>query len=108
MLGEAPYLTEHPGVCLPDHLDDPEACAVDRSVGVHARHDAAEQDTARAHGATYVSPLEWLCAEDVCPAVVDGHVTHRDTFHLNREYVLWISRAVGAALGLDDWRALQD
>ena len=108
VLGEAPYLQEDPGVCLADHLDSATDCGVPRRTGVHAAHDAAERRTARSHGATYVSPLPWLCSERLCPAVVTSRVTHRDAHHLNREFVRWVARALGVAIGLDDWRALED
>lgn len=104
MLGEAPYPTQDAPTCLGEHADAVEECAVDRETAVYAEHDRAVEQTTQDAGATYVSPLPWLCGEEVCPAVIDDHVVYRDTFHLNREYVLHISRALGAALGLDDWK----
>ena len=107
VLGEPPYPPHDAGTCLAEHEDDIGECAVTPDEGVYAEHDAAVKKTAERNGATYVSPLPWLCSGDVCPAVVDEHVVYRDSFHLNREYVLHISRALGSALGLDDWKALE-
>lgn len=105
VLGEAPYPTQDAGTCLAEHPDALDECSVTPEVGVYAEHNAAEKATAEDAGATYVSPLPWLC-KDVCPAVIDEHAVYRDSFHLNREFVLHISRALGSALGLDDWKAL--
>ncbi len=105
VLGEAPYPTQDASVCLAEHEDAVQECAVARETGVYDEHDEAVRATAEDHGATYVSPLPWLCDDEVCPAVVDDYVVYRDTFHLNREYVRRISRALGAAIGLDEWSA---
>ena len=106
VLGDAPYPTQDAGVCLAEHADAIEDCGVTPESGVYDEHNAAERATAESAGATYVSPLPWLCSDDLCPAVIDEHAVYRDSFHLNREFVLHTSRALGSALGLDDWKAL--
>ncbi len=106
VLGEAPYPTQDASTCLAEHSDAVDECGVTPDVGVYDEHNAAEQATAEDAGATYVSPLAWLCGDDLCPAVIDGHAVYRDSYHLNREFVLHISRALGSALGLDDWKTL--
>ncbi len=107
VLGEAPYPTQDAGTCLAEHPDAVDECGVTPEIGVYDEHNAAERATAEDAGATYVSALPWLCDDDLCPAVIDDHVVYRDSFHLNREFVLHISRALGSALGLDDWKALR-
>ncbi|WP_295657565.1 SGNH hydrolase domain-containing protein [uncultured Nocardioides sp.] len=108
VIGEAPYLPEEPSVCLAAHVDSSDVCGVSTDVGVYDQHDERVRRTTEQNDATYVSPLPWLCADGACPAVIDGYAAYRDTFHLNRQYVLHLSRALGAALELDDWKDLAD
>lgn len=100
VLGDTPYPRLDASQCLPAHPDDPTRCAAAREVAVHAEHNAAEQQTAEEYDATYLDPLPWLCADQDCPAVIDGQFVYRDSFSLGRGYVMRLSRALAEELEL--------
>lgn len=59
-----------------------------------------EQRVALAHGAEYVDVVPWLCTDSVCPAVIGALTTHRDAYHIAENYAVWLSHALGTAMGL--------
>ena len=54
------------------------------------------------HGADVVDPTPWLCWQDLCPVVIGGTLSYRDTDHLTTEYAAALAGALGRALGLAD------
>ncbi|GAB2630232.1 acyltransferase family protein [Nocardioides ginkgobilobae] len=54
------------------------------------------------HSADVVDPTPWLCWQDLCPVVIGGTLSYRDTDHLTTEYAAALAGALGRALGLDD------
>ncbi len=51
---------------------------------------------ARTHHPT-IPTLQWFCAEDICPMVIDNTLTLRDLSHFTMEY----SALLGSVLGLE-------
>ena len=54
------------------------------------------------HDADVVDPTPWLCWQDMCPVVIGGTLSYRDTDHLTTEYAAALAGALGRALGIED------
>jgi SGNH domain (fused to AT3 domains) len=62
--------------------------------------NSVEQHVAEANGAVYVDVVPWFCTDQTCPAVINGITTHRDDFHVNENYAVWLSNVLGQAIGM--------
>ena len=54
------------------------------------------------HDADVVDPTPWLCWQDMCPVVIGGTLSYRDTDHLTTEYAAALAGALGRALRIED------
>lgn len=59
-----------------------------------------ERSATRRGGATFVSPLPWLCTATTCPPVVDGYPTYADDNHIDSSYGIAIAQVIATALHL--------
>jgi peptidoglycan/LPS O-acetylase OafA/YrhL len=100
VIGDMAYPVE-PGIdCLTAHPDDIEECSAAVTDAVPAEMNAVEKQVAAANGADYIDVIPWFCTDSTCPAVVGGLTTHRDDFHINENYAVWLSNVLGQAIGL--------
>ncbi|HQY31735.1 MAG TPA: acyltransferase family protein, partial [Thermomicrobiales bacterium] len=100
VIGDMPYPDE-PGIdCLTSHPDDAAACNTDRAEAVPATMNIVEQQTAQANGAEWVDVTPWFCTSSICPAVIGDLTVHRDNFHVNENYAVWLANVLGQAIGL--------
>jgi hypothetical protein len=109
ILGDSAYPLQDPADCLSAHANDFHACDTPRSgtideygmqSGIFEDHNRREQQVALQNGAQYVDVTPWLCTATTCPVMVGGLVVYRDYFHLSPNYVVWLSNALGQAIGL--------
>ncbi|MHA7262417.1 acyltransferase family protein [Arthrobacter sp. TMN-37] len=100
VIGDIAYAEKDPGDCVTSNSDDVRRCHTERSYAVDREHNEMEKRVAEAGGADYVDVIPWLCAEDVCPAVVEAFATHQDAQHISTNYALWLRRALADAAGL--------
>ncbi len=100
VLGDQAYPTE-PGIkCLEANPNDAQKCGDDFHDAVHADHNEMEARVAEEHGAAYVDTVRWMCTDEFCPAVIDGITVHRDRMHINENFAVWLSEALGNATGM--------
>jgi len=100
VLGDMAYPTE-PGIdCLTEHKSDIQACGTTRDEAVLTSFNELERQTAEAHGAEYIDPIPWFCTATECPPVIGGLTVHRDGLHIGENYAVWLSVALGSALGV--------
>jgi hypothetical protein len=100
VLGDMPYPAE-PGIdCLTAHSNDVPECSTPRDEAVDDEHRAMERRVAERNGAEYVDVISWFCTDEICPAVIGGLTTQRDGFHVAENYAVWLSEALGTAIGL--------
>jgi hypothetical protein len=100
VLGDMPYPAE-PGIdCLTAHSSDVPECNTPRDEAVDDEHQAMERRVAGENGAEYVDVIPWFCTDEVCPVVIGGLTTQRDGFHVAENYAVWLSEALGTAIGL--------
>lgn len=100
VIGDIAYSKKDPQDCLSSNSDDVRRCQTQRSYAVDTEHNEMEKRVAEAGGAEYVDVVPWLCAEEVCPAVVAGYATHQDAQHISTNYALWLRRSLAEAAAL--------
>lgn len=103
LLRDVPKSSYDPGTCLTTgspSLGDCTFQPVERS----RRLGDVAVTSARLAGAEVVDPTPWLCYQDLCPVVVGGTLTYRDTDHLTTEYAASLAGALGRALDMLDPR----
>jgi hypothetical protein len=99
VLGDIAYANE-PGLdCLAANPNDADKCHVPFDEAVLADHNRMEEEIALANNAEYVDLIPLFCTDDTCPAVIGG-LTTRDALHVNENYALWLSQALGEETGL--------
>jgi hypothetical protein len=100
VLGDMAYPSD-PGIeCLNEHPNDVPKCNTKPSDGIFVEHNANEKRIAEDNGATYVDVIPWLCTQDICPAVIGDLTVHRESFHVNEAYAVWLSQVLGEATGM--------
>jgi peptidoglycan/LPS O-acetylase OafA/YrhL len=100
VLGDIAYAPE-PGLdCLTANPNDADECAVPIEDAVLADHNRMEEEVALQNDAEFVDLVPLFCTDETCPAVVDGITTRRDAIHVNENYALWLSEALGERTGL--------
>ncbi|GIG28895.1 acyltransferase family protein [Cellulomonas marina] len=88
--------TPYPGIdvpeCLAGHLADVGACAVPREdVVPYEQRREAVAAAAAGLGVPTVDPLEWLCTDRTCPAVVGNLLVYRDASHITAAWSRWLA-----------------
>ncbi|MFL5758945.1 MAG: acyltransferase family protein [Thermomicrobiales bacterium] len=100
VLGDMAYPSK-PGIdCLSSQPDNVPACNTPRADGVQTEHNENEKQIAHERGAQYVDIIPWFCTDQVCPAVIAGLTTHRESYHVSENYAVWLSQVLGEATGL--------
>ncbi len=99
-LEDTPYPSYNVAECVAAHLGDVKACnlPMSRAYTYPARHQAINQALQRLGGVTLVDPANWMCADNVCPAVVGNLLVFRDTSHLSVEFSEWLTPMITAVL----------
>jgi peptidoglycan/LPS O-acetylase OafA/YrhL len=85
-LGDIPIPRRLLDQCLASHPRNITTCNVSRAKGVDSAENLLERDLAAQIGARFYDPTDWMCAGDVCPAVVGNMAVYLDTDHLNNTY----------------------
>jgi peptidoglycan/LPS O-acetylase OafA/YrhL len=100
VLGDIAYANE-PGLdCLAANPNNADTCSVPFDEAVLADHNKMEAEIAVANDAEYVDLIPLFCTDSTCPAVIGGLTTRRDALHVNENYALWLSQALGEETGL--------
>jgi peptidoglycan/LPS O-acetylase OafA/YrhL len=100
VLGDIAYAPS-PGLdCLTANPNNADKCAVPVEDAVLADHNRMEEEVALRNDAEYVDIVPLFCTDEACPAVVGGLTTRRDAIHVNENYALWLSEALGQRTGL--------
>jgi len=99
-LEDTPYPGYNVASCVAAHLDDVKACnlPMSRAYTYPARHQAINQALRKLGGVTLVNPADWICADNVCPAVVGNLLVFRDTSHLSVEFSEWLTPMITSLL----------
>lgn len=100
VLGDQAYPTQAGINCLEANPDDVQKCGDPIEDAVHVDHNAMEARLAEENGAGYVDTVPWMCTDDFCPAVIDGITVHRDRMHINENFAVWLSEALGNSTGM--------
>lgn len=100
VIGDIAEAPSDPATCLRAHLSEPQTCAGSESQLVYPGHNAAEKATAERTGATYVSMVDLMCSNGVCPVVIAGRVVYRDQWHLSTAYAMYLVNAIAERSGL--------
>ena len=81
--------------CLEDHpkiLD----CSANRSLAVSTE---VQRQAVEIAGGRYIDMTDYICTEEVCPAVVGSLLVWRDNSHLSTRYSRALAPALGSRLG---------
>ncbi|GII99349.1 peptidoglycan/LPS O-acetylase OafA/YrhL [Sediminihabitans luteus] len=84
--------------CTAEHVDDPDACAVDRSDAVtdHAAFDEAVRLSPRT---TALDLTDRYCGPSSCPPVIGNVLVYRDTNHITDTFARSLAPDLAAAVG---------
>ena len=58
------------------------------------------KSAADAHGARFIDPVPWMCAESRCPLVVGDVIVYRDSNHITRTFADTVSAQLASGLDL--------
>jgi len=99
IIGDVPGVDIHPVDCLADTDHDMSDCTFspDR---VDRLELAAAKRAAEIADATYIDPMPWFCADNLCPTVVGSTIVYRDLNHVTPEYAESLARPFEAKMGL--------
>ena len=99
-LEDTPYPGYNVASCVAAHLGGVKACNLPMSQAYTypARHQAINQALQKLGGVTLVDPAGWICADNVCPAVVGNLLVFRDTSHLSVEFSEWLTPMITSLL----------
>jgi SGNH domain (fused to AT3 domains) len=99
-LEDTPYPGYDVATCVAAHLDDVKACNLPlrHAYTYPATHQAINQALRKLGGVTLVNPADWICADNVCPAVVGNLLVFRDDSHLSVEFSRWLSPMITSLL----------
>jgi hypothetical protein len=100
VVGDIAYPDGDGAQCVSAHQNDLTACRYSRSLATYATHNRDEEFTARAYGASYAPTVQWFCTSRMCDPVVSEIAVYRDTYHITRQYSLWLADALGQEVGL--------
>jgi peptidoglycan/LPS O-acetylase OafA/YrhL len=85
--------------CVAAHLDDVKACNLPLSRAYNqARYQAVDHALRNLGGVTLVEPRRWMCADNVCPAVVGNLLVFRDQSHLSVGFSRWLAPRITSLL----------
>jgi peptidoglycan/LPS O-acetylase OafA/YrhL len=99
-LEDTPYPGYNVAECVAAHLGDVKACnlPVSHAYAYPATHQAINQALQKLGGVTLVDPAGWMCADNVCPAVVGNLLVFRDQSHLSVEFSEWLTPMITSLL----------
>lgn len=112
VLADTPNLQRNPVSCLAQPGVMISDCTTRRGQALFPEHDAAERETAEAHGAIFASLTPNVCPYDPCPVVSESTLMWRNESHLTATFAqqLWpaMRDIVRDALAAQASEALQD
>ncbi len=97
LLGDIAYLAQSGPDCLTTHEMNVQACSTAASQAALADHEQTLRAAARATGATYVSPIPWLCTA-TCTAVIGKYEVYADSSEITNAYAAYLQGAIAEAL----------
>jgi hypothetical protein len=100
VMGDVPLLAQDPPRCLAAHTSSALKCATDTATAAPTDEQQAALDGAQQGGAGYVNLTPWLCAADLCPAVVGRYLAYQDQFHITGTYAQALMPLLERAIGL--------
>ncbi|WP_435748146.1 acyltransferase family protein [Nocardioides sp. SYSU DS0663] len=101
LLRDVPKSSYDPATCLTTGSPDLGDCSFEPLERSRRLADVAVT-SARLAEVEVVDPTPWLCYQGLCPVVVGGTLTYRDTDHLTTEYAASLAGALGRTLGMLD------
>ncbi|MEV7430538.1 acyltransferase family protein [Nocardioides sp. NPDC092400] len=101
LLRDVPKSSYDPGTCLTTGSPSLGDCTFEPVERSRRLADVAVT-SARVAGAEVVDPTPWLCYQDLCPVVIGGTLSYRDTDHLTTEYAASLAGPLGRALHMVD------
>jgi peptidoglycan/LPS O-acetylase OafA/YrhL len=72
--------------CLSSHRSDVRACETARSRALGPTPGTVERTAAAALGASLIDVTPIMCPGDPCPAVIDGIIVYRDSWHMTATF----------------------
>jgi len=99
-LEDTPYPGYDVASCVAAHLADVKACnlPLSHAYTYPAVHQAINRALQKLGHVTLVDPADWMCADNVCPAVVGNLLVFRDTSHLSVEFSEWLTPMITSLL----------
>ena len=82
IVGDVPRHDFQVPQCLARNFEQISNCSVSTKEGLFPRTIDAMQSKAKELGFDYVSTHQWVCKNDICPAVITNIMLYRDAHHL--------------------------
>ncbi|MBA8989721.1 peptidoglycan/LPS O-acetylase OafA/YrhL [Curtobacterium pusillum] len=98
VLADTPEFAESVPRCLSANLDDSDACAVDRNIGVDQAWLAMERRVTRSADRAYVDLTDWFCTATRCGVVSGNTLMYRDHGHLTERWARSLTAPIGDAI----------
>jgi peptidoglycan/LPS O-acetylase OafA/YrhL len=100
---DTPYPGYNMAECVASHLGDVRSCdfSTARAYTDPARHLATLQAVEKLGGVRIVDPKDWICAGNMCPAVVGNLLVYRDQSHISVEFSRWLTPMITSLLAAE-------
>jgi peptidoglycan/LPS O-acetylase OafA/YrhL len=88
VLGDTPHALFDPPTCVAAHANDASYCKLNRVAGGGMdipKLEAGVGKAVKAAGITYLPTSDWVCVNQLCPAVVGNVLIYRDVSHLTEQ-----------------------
>ncbi|PSL38919.1 peptidoglycan/LPS O-acetylase OafA/YrhL [Labedella gwakjiensis] len=83
VIADTPSMSTSPALCLSAHLNDASTCATQRS---EALSSDSGLTNVRSAGGELLDLNDYLCDDQLCPAIIDDLLVYRDEHHLTAEF----------------------
>lgn len=100
IIADTPRLPAQPPTCLSANVDDVSGCDVARGWAIDDGVADVERTVAGETGAAFADLTPFICAEDVCPVIIDDIQVYRDVNHLTSTFVSYLAPALTPQLSL--------
>ncbi|MDW4571587.1 acyltransferase family protein [Microbacterium sp. M3] len=98
VIADTPDMHEDPAPCLSAHLSEAEVCAKPRADALAGPAREAERTATGERGIPLIDLNDYLCDDEVCPAIIGSTLVYRDSHHLTAAISADMARVMGEAL----------
>lgn len=85
--------------CLAKNTTNIQKCSYKTDKAIYNKDEAKKElEESKKLGIPIIDTLDWFCADETCPPVVDNNIVYYDTSHISMTYSKYLSQLLGEQL----------